>query len=579
MAITGKADLKYTIGADASKYERTMASVTSIAKKSGKNIAAAFVVAGAAAAAAAASGLKSYIELDRKLRRTEAIIRATGNAAKLSSRELLDFANQLDLATLGNRDQILGAINAMQTFRSVTGDTFKRSIEIAQDLSEVLGTDVRSSAVMLGKALEDPVAGINAMRRVGVSFSQEQKDVIRTLVETGQAAEAQGKILDTLAGQVGGAARGAAGGLAGQVDTLEFRWREFRETIGSSRSVIIGTSNAINTMSNALKSLSKWIAGPTIVEQLQKTISEIEPILAKQAGNEAFLTRGAGVLLAKELAYAKQSLAALLEPENFEADYGSTMLQGFGSDKAGGGTGDEEPPAIRAVFGEPGLWEAAAADRYETRSNHLQALIDLDAEHLASAKKMQADFWQWRIQGDMDAAMRTVDIEAWQRDQRKKIGLDTAKNLGRALQLMGQQQRWAFESYKIYATGEAIIAGIDSAVLAWKAGMATGGPWAPAIAAAYAASSLAWTGAQVSAIQSASFGGGTGTAGAPVGTYNANPTLGTYEPEPAIAQQDTRPSLTINIEGDFIGDESYIDNLVEKINQAKDERDVTVNYL
>jgi hypothetical protein len=105
----------------------------------------------------------------------------------------------------------------MQTFRAVSGDTFDRSIELSVDLAEVLGTDLRSQVVQLGKALEDPITGLTALRRVGVSFTESQKEQIKTLVASGEALKAQGIILDTISKQVGGAAEGAAGGLSARL--------------------------------------------------------------------------------------------------------------------------------------------------------------------------------------------------------------------------------------------------------------------------------------------------------------------------------------------------------------------------
>jgi len=63
------------------------------------------------------------------------------------------------------------------------------------------------------------------------------------------------------------------------------------------------------------------------------------------------------------------------------------------------------------------------------------------------------------------------------------------------------------------AIARALISGGEAAVHAWDAGMSTGGPWAPIVAAAYTAASLAKTGALISSIRSgsksSSGGGGT----------------------------------------------------------------------
>jgi hypothetical protein len=57
---------------------------------------------------------------------------------------------------------------------------------------------MKSSAIQLGKALNDPIKGVTALQRVGVSFTQSQKDQIKTLVESGDTMDAQKIILGEL---------------------------------------------------------------------------------------------------------------------------------------------------------------------------------------------------------------------------------------------------------------------------------------------------------------------------------------------------------------------------------------------
>lgn len=82
--------------------------------------------------------------------------------------------------------------------------------------------------------------------------------------------------------------------------------------------------------------------------------------------------------------------------------------------------------------------------------------------------------------------------------------------------LMNSGSKKAFEIGKKAAIASAVIDGYEAAVAAWNAGMSTGGPWAPLVAAAYTAASLARTGATINAIRSQQFGGG-GGGGAAVG--------------------------------------------------------------
>jgi hypothetical protein len=70
----------------------------------------------------------------------------------------------------------------------------------------VMGQDLQSSVVQIGKALNDPIKGITALSRVGVSFTQQQKDQITQMTKAGNIAGAQAMILRELQTEFGGAA-------------------------------------------------------------------------------------------------------------------------------------------------------------------------------------------------------------------------------------------------------------------------------------------------------------------------------------------------------------------------------------
>lgn len=200
---------------------------------SGWNLA---VLAGGVAVGGLALGLKAAITEAEKFeqiqRRTEAVLKATGFAAGLTAKDIRGLADELDNTTLADPADIEQASQMLLTFRSVAGDTFKEAIKLSVDLSEVGFGSVSSSAVQMGKALEDPVQGMAALRRVGVSFTETQKDQIKNFQETGQLLEAQKVILKAVADQVGGAASGSTGGLTGAIDDLGDAYDRFLRKLG-----------------------------------------------------------------------------------------------------------------------------------------------------------------------------------------------------------------------------------------------------------------------------------------------------------------------------------------------------------
>lgn len=157
---------------------------------------------------------------------------STGNAAGLTFAQLQSYASELQSKTLFGDEEILkNATAQLLTFTNIAGTEFKRAQAAALDLATRLDGDLKSSSIMLGKALNDPVQGLTAMRRVGISFSDSQTEMIKKLVESGQLMKAQGVILDELQRQYGGSAEAAVVG-AGKITQLKNSTGDLMEEFG-----------------------------------------------------------------------------------------------------------------------------------------------------------------------------------------------------------------------------------------------------------------------------------------------------------------------------------------------------------
>lgn len=103
--------------------------------------------------------------------------------------------------------------------------------------------------------------------------------------------------------------------------------------------------------------------------------------------------------------------------------------------------------------------------------------------------------------------------------------------------LLSQSSSKVEKLMKGVAIAQALIKGKQAAVDAWQAGMSTGGPFAPVVAAAYTAASLAKTGALINSIK----GGGKGSGGSVAPALPA-------ETQAAPAQQSQQqPNRTFNV--------------------------------
>ena len=86
-------------------------------------------------------------------------------------------------------------------------DIFNQATETMLDMSMALGQDTKQSAIQLGKALNDPIKGVGALQRVGVSFTAAQQAQIKALVKSGETMKAQKIILAELRKEFGGSAK------------------------------------------------------------------------------------------------------------------------------------------------------------------------------------------------------------------------------------------------------------------------------------------------------------------------------------------------------------------------------------
>lgn len=200
-------------------------------------------VAAAAAAATLAIGLRAIISETEKQEAAQAQVRAaiesTGGAAGVTAEELGEMASSLQSVTTFADDTILGMQSLLLTFTSLRREELPEISERVLDLSTALAAggeggqiDLRSAAVQVGKALQDPIRGITAMRRSGIDFTEAQQEQIKVLVESNRLYDAQRIILDALAEQVGGRARAAATTFGGALKQAQNAGSDLLEVVG-----------------------------------------------------------------------------------------------------------------------------------------------------------------------------------------------------------------------------------------------------------------------------------------------------------------------------------------------------------
>jgi hypothetical protein len=152
---------------------------------------------------------------------TNAVIESTGGKAGVTAKQVTELANAFEKQTAIDDQVIQGAENLLLTFTNIGKDVFPEATKTVLNMSTALGQDAKTSAIQLGKALNDPINGVTALRRVGVSFNETQLETIKRLQESGDIMGAQKIILGELSTEFGGAADAAGKTLGGQLSLLK----------------------------------------------------------------------------------------------------------------------------------------------------------------------------------------------------------------------------------------------------------------------------------------------------------------------------------------------------------------------
>jgi len=165
---------------------------------------------------------------------TMAVITSTGMAAKVSTDDIQRLSQALSMKAGIDDELIQSGANVLLTFTNIRNEVgkgnniFDQATTAALDMSVALGQDMQSSVIQLGKALNDPIKGMTALRRVGVAFSQSQVDMITKLVKSGDVLGAQKIILKELATEFGGSAEAQATASG----KMSVAWGNLQEKLG-----------------------------------------------------------------------------------------------------------------------------------------------------------------------------------------------------------------------------------------------------------------------------------------------------------------------------------------------------------
>jgi hypothetical protein len=202
-------------------------------KKAALPAAAALAAVGAAAVKMVAAG-EAAATSNARIAQINESMGLFGDTTAIVNKRITDYAEATARATGIDQNQIKLAQAKLLTFKELAvsadeaGGAFDRATQAAIDMGAAGFGDAATNAVQLGKALNDPIKGVTALAKSGVTFTEQEKDKIRTLVESNKLLEAQDMVLKAIEQQVGGTALATAN----DSDKMKVAFSQLSESIG-----------------------------------------------------------------------------------------------------------------------------------------------------------------------------------------------------------------------------------------------------------------------------------------------------------------------------------------------------------
>lgn len=206
------------------------------------------------------SSVEEFNKADVAMGQLKQTLESTGNASGVTSEELKEQAESLQKLTLYSSVATERMDSVLATFTNIKGEIYTNAVPAILDLSAKMGQDLKSSAMEVGRALNDPIRAITQLRRTGIVFDAEQQKMIKTMTATGHVAQAQAVILDVLNQKFGGSAEVMAQLGTGPAQQLQNRFEDLKAEIGEIIfKIAVGFIPIMDAAIVAVRESIKWI--------------------------------------------------------------------------------------------------------------------------------------------------------------------------------------------------------------------------------------------------------------------------------------------------------------------------------
>jgi hypothetical protein len=221
-----------------------------------------------------ALGVKSLEDLEKVTAQTNAALKSTHDASGQTAAGIRDMSNAFESLNATMDDTAIQAgANVLLTFTNIKDKAFKPALQAALDLSTAMGTDLSQAALQVGKALNDPVKGIGALRKAGVQLTTQQVAQIKALVKSNDVLGAQKIILGELNKEFGGSFLAQGNTTAGKIAKVKDAIDDLQRALATALLPALG---------KIADATSKFLTRPEVVAGVQKLGQEIAGLFSDQ---------------------------------------------------------------------------------------------------------------------------------------------------------------------------------------------------------------------------------------------------------------------------------------------------------
>ncbi len=170
------------------------------------------VAVGTAITVAFTKSISAFKEAEEVQKRLDAVLKATGSSAGVTAKEITNLSTELQKSTKYGDEALTTLQTTLLKFGNIKKDVFEPTTRSIVDMAAALNIDLNSAANMVGRALQDPITGMRALRSAGVQFTEQQKEQVVELLKSNDLLAAQTLILGQLDSKFKGTAESLAKG-------------------------------------------------------------------------------------------------------------------------------------------------------------------------------------------------------------------------------------------------------------------------------------------------------------------------------------------------------------------------------